>query len=126
MIMASTLYDAQSQAIRNHRNAIKGSLAHRLEVAEANNNPQLVKLLEQECLEVLGQPLQPEQQKRQHYSLLKTWRNAIAHAVQGNAKPRIYEYTCGADHWLYAVHPRTGKWLSADSEAELHALLQDN
>jgi hypothetical protein len=124
--MASTLYNAQSQVIRNHRDAIKGSLAHRLEVAEANNNPQLVKLLEQESLEVLGQPLRREQQKHPRYALLKTWRNAIAHALQTNTQPRIYEYTCGADHWWYTVDPRTGKWLSADSEAELQILLQNN
>lgn len=121
-MMTSTLHTNASQASNRHLDSMMASLARRLEVARANNNFLLVKLLEQEKQQ-LASPATPEQ--LQSNSWLENFRHKVA-VLLGSSKVQVHQFINGSDRWWYAVDPKTGHFIYADSEAELRLLLKQD
>lgn len=101
------------------------SLAHRLEVAKAAGNTNLLKLLEQEQQQLQANLLQPERMRS-----LRSWMHQLKQGI-GNLLPRkhhiqIREFLNGYDHWWYACDFQTGRCFYADSKAELEVWLKEH
>lgn len=98
-----------------HRASMLDSLAHRLEVARAANNTQLIALLEQEQKELLAEAPLSTLLKR-----VQAWwqrlKNDIAQASQLQVTQEKDEtgYT-----WWHAYDPNSGREVYTDSESEL-------
>jgi hypothetical protein len=122
--MESLLYAGTFQGFDKHSESIRVSLAHRLEVARAANNLQLIRLLEQEQQEIVGST--PVTQSSSH--LLK-WMLGLKQSVSSlfrSSKPKIHQFSNGSDRWWYTTDPETGRYIYAESEAELQLWLQEH
>jgi hypothetical protein len=124
--MMHTLHFNSSQASNAHQDSMMTSLMHRLEVAKAAQNFQLVELLERERQQLIEQETVPQKIAR----VLGTWANTLgqnlSQALWGSAKLQVREFMQGSDHWWYAFDPRTGKYVYADSEIELRLWIKAN
>jgi hypothetical protein len=116
-----------SLAISSHHLGILASLAHRLEVARANNDRQLIALLEQEQRQFALVPHSPSSCSMPGRSnWLKILVQRLGTALFGSTEPQIYHFANGTDRQWYARHPMTDCWIYADSEAELRLRLKQN
>lgn len=100
------------------------ALAHRIEVAKANNNLLLVQLLEQEKQQV--DPPAPTASARLRWWTALRQVMAQLSALMGHTRLEVLEFANGSDHWWYAFDPETGRCVYADSEAELRLWIKEN
>jgi hypothetical protein len=122
--MTSTSSRTHFKTFDSHYASMQASLNHRLEVARADHNNQLISLLEQE--------------KRQMDSALPNsgfssviagvkhlWEQmvgAIAHAHD----LQVWTTTDGNALWWHAYNPRSGRSVITDSEAEMRLWIEAN
>lgn len=120
--MANVLHAPQFLA--QHQVNMMTSLAHRLEVARATNNFQLVELLERERQQISA--------GTSHISplwngdRLKDFVQSIIKAIAHRSELQVQQFINGSDRWWYAFDPQTGNSVYADSEAELRLWIRDN
>ncbi|MBW4473629.1 MAG: hypothetical protein KME45_25120 [Stenomitos rutilans HA7619-LM2] len=100
------------------------SLAHRLDVARANNNPHLVALLEREEQQVAPQKTTGAVQL--HRNWWTTMTQFVANRLFGGSELQVCEIVDGRDRWWVASNPQTGQFVYADSEAELRLWIEEN
>jgi hypothetical protein len=99
-----------------HQDNIMASLNHRLAIARAANNTQLIALLEQERQQVSGKQTHPG---------TALWQKILAF-VLGDSRLQVSQFFNGSDRWWYAFNPQTGECVYADSEAELRLWIKEN
>ncbi|MGB3491772.1 MAG: hypothetical protein WBA57_03520 [Elainellaceae cyanobacterium] len=124
--MNSTLYShSLSHGIaQQHFNNISASLAHRIEVARANNDRDLLSQLQQEQ-NLLESPYGVGSTTKAH-GLKKFWQQvvtAIQNADQLTVEKIVDE---SGETWWYAHDPRTAKTLWADTQTEIVKWIEDN
>ncbi|XGV95632.1 MAG: hypothetical protein ACAF41_23180 [Leptolyngbya sp. BL-A-14] len=120
--MTNVLYLHDQSAFDRHQDSIMASLAHRLDVARANNNAQLVALLERERQQVAPNVSAARVQRH--------WWESITEFVMsklfGGSELQVCEIVDGRDRWWVASDPKTGQLVYADSEAELRLWIEEN
>lgn len=99
------------------------SLVRRLEVAKTANDSELTKILEQERQQIAFPVTTCKQQ--QLTTWLKTFRQGVA-TILGGFKPQVCQFVNGSDCWWYAIDPKTGQCIYADSKAELRLWIEEN
>lgn len=124
--MATALQVNPSKVFAQHQATIAASLAHRLAVAKAAQNNQLVALLDQEQRQldrtsnrVLGLSELAANVKRTWHS----WLDALDRHTQLSVKRVVGE--SGMIFW-HAYDPQTGKSLYAESSSEVVKWIEDN
>lgn len=119
-----------SPILAKHQDNIMASLAHRMEVARAANNLQLVELLKREEQQVIASVEQSEALQIPSLGSLTAWfnsfRQSLGKAILGESGLDVAEFVNGRDRWWYAFDSQTGKWVYADSEAELRLWIKEN
>jgi len=124
--MASAIHSANSQFDARHQANIVASLTHRLDVARATNNVQLIELLEREKRQVVRET-KTRRISQASVSWLETLKQTVDRFFFGSTKLQAMEYVDGyGDRWWYAFDPRTGQCVYADSEAELRLWIENN
>lgn len=118
---AHTLHSNPSSTWNRHQDSMMASLAHRLEAARMAQNFQLVELLEQEKQQISTQPQSP---RSTHW--LQSFKQSVAEAIFGGTDLQVCRFANGSDLWWYAIDPQTGRYVYADSEAELRLWIQQN
>lgn len=124
--MDSILYShSSSSAIaQQHLNNISASLAHRLEVARANNDYDLLWQLQQEQNRLNS--LHRAGSNTKAHGLKQFWKQVVAaiqNADQLNVEKIVDE---SGETWWYAHDPRTNKTLWAESQSEIVKWIEDN
>ena len=99
------------------------SVAHRLEAAKAAQNFQLVELLEQERRQI-SNSVSTARSPRKNW--LRSLKQKFAEFAFGGTELRVCRFANGSDLWWYAIDPQTGRYVYADSEAELRLWIQQN
>lgn len=123
--MANVLWVNDSNVETQHQANIAASLAHRLEVARATRNTQLVVLLEQEQRQLQAQS-RPSRLSNLFSSLNQRWHNLIL-AIENSSKLSVERVVDEAGSiWWYAHDPATGKTLYAETEADVLQWIEDN
>ncbi len=124
--MATALQVNPSKVSAQHQATIAASLAHRLAVAKAAQNTQLVTLLEQEQHQLdstsnhaIGLSELAANVKR----VWNSWLNALDRHAQLSVKRVVGE--SGMILW-HAYDPQTGKSLYAESSSEVVKWIEDN
>ena len=107
-----------------HQDSIMASLNHRLEVARANRNVNLVALLEHERQQVA--PIAASSVARSGRNWWQTITQSINNWLFGGSTLQVTEIVDGSDRWWLASDPRTGQLVYADSEAELRLWIEEN
>lgn len=124
--MDEALHLTSSEIFAKHQDSMMSSLAHRLEVAKAENNVQLLELLEEEKRQLAHLYPEPAQPFRSLLDSLKSlWQN-FRLAFLSDSSLKVFEYLEGNDHWWYAFDPQTGQCVYADSQAELLLWIKEN
>jgi hypothetical protein len=121
--MTHTLKFNTSQIDATHQHNMRASLAYRLEVARSARNIQLIETLEQEQQQ-LAANVKAQAVLRVVESHLKAIQRGVRNVFWGDSARRVSEFRCGSDLWWYAVDPATGEFRYADSEVELHAMVE--
>lgn len=119
--MAQVTHYSNVQSLNKHWDSMMTSLAHRLEVAHANHNVQLVAQLEQERAQLAHSVLEHPPSTGWLQTLSQWLTNRFIYPVI-----EVNQYQNGSDQWWYAFDPRTGQWVYADSEAELRLWIKEN
>ncbi|UBF26459.1 hypothetical protein K9N68_00100 [Kovacikia minuta CCNUW1] len=109
---------------KHHAN-IAASLAHRLEVARASNNFQLVKLLEQERWQIEGGTVLREAPQTPLARLRGFWQRLVS-AIADADKLQVWQTADNDIRWWNAYDPHTGKSVCTESEAELRQWIEEN
>jgi hypothetical protein len=125
--MASTFSITHFKTLDKHQANIQASLNHRLEVARASHNSQLVSLIEQERrqmesdlqIDIDGSNSAIDRLKLLWGKLVET----IVHANDLQVWTRSYD---GNALWWHAYNPRTGKSVITDSESEMRIWIEAN
>ncbi|WP_448564005.1 hypothetical protein [Trichothermofontia sp.] len=116
--------------IQKHRDNIAASLAHRLEVARANQNVGLVAQLEQEWQQLQYDYRLPTLVRTPCPSLWATcqqlWLDLKTAIVQSTQLSVDRWVTDAGEVWWQAHDPQTGKALYTDSEAEVVQWIEDH
>lgn len=120
--MTNVLYLHDQSVFDRHQDSIMASLAHRLDVARASNNAQLVALLEHEKQQVASNS---SPARIQHYWWEKLTKFVI-NTLFGGSELQVCEIVDGCDRWWVASDPKTGQFVYADSEAELRLWIEEN
>lgn len=114
-----------AEIFAKHRASIAASLAHRLEVARANRNTQLVAALEREQQQ-LGLVAT-------NYGLstlanqLTQWWTRLTNAIAVHSQLNVQQLQDSSGSlWWFAYDPRTGKTLYAESESDVVKWIEDN
>jgi uncharacterized protein YigA (DUF484 family) len=98
-----------------HRAYMLDSLAHRLEVARATNNTQLIALLEQEQKELMGRAPLSNLLNR-----LTTWWKGLKQEIEHAAELQVTQESDSTGMtWWHAYDPNSGHEVFTDSESEL-------
>ncbi|MBW4691460.1 MAG: hypothetical protein KME27_06790 [Lyngbya sp. HA4199-MV5] len=122
--MTNVLYLNDRHELEQHQNSIMASLAHRLDVARANNNAHLVALLERERQQVAPKSAASTVPTRHHWwTALSTF---VVNRLFGGSELQVCEIVDGRDRWWVASNPQTGELVYADSEAELRLWIEEN
>lgn len=115
---------------QKHLDNIAASLAHRLEVARANQNLGLVAQLEQERQQLQYEYRLSTQTHTSRPSLLATcqqlWSDLQAAIVRSTQLSVDRWVTDAGEVWWQAHDPQTGKALYTDSELEVVQWIEDN
>ena len=130
--MATALHSNDTQLLAKHQTSMLASLSHRLDVARASNNSQLVELLEREQQQVISR----SHSQNGHYNSLRSLVNRVVkqlNALKNQLMPaahssqlHVSHFVNGSDEWWYAFNPQTGHCVYADSEAELRLWIKEN
>jgi hypothetical protein len=122
--MSTTLQVNSSEIAAQHQAAILASLSHRIAVAKASQNVELVFLLEQERRQ-FNQPDQPGIQEIGSH-LKQVWRNWMR-AIDESSRLSVERIVgdSGAILWR-AYDPMSGKTLYAESSSEVVKWIEDN
>lgn len=120
--MANVLH--APQCIAQHQANMMNSLAHRLEVARATNDSQLVELLERERQQIAAAT--SHKQALWNLDRLKNFVQRLIHAIAHQSELQVQQFANGSDLWWYAFNPQTGECVYADSEAELRLWIKDH
>lgn len=101
------------------------SLSHRLEVARATRNFELIELLEQEKRQMTATQAHHNSQWSLfvHFTILK---QHLTNAIAPKSALQVSQFVNGSDRWWYIFDPRTASYIYADSEAELKLWLKEN
>ena len=124
--MANTLYFHDRH---KHQDSMMASLNHRLDVARANCNANLVALLEQEKQQVAPTMTAGVARSGFHRAHRHWWKAAtqyLADRLFGGSALQVAEIVDGSDRWWVASDPRTGQFVYADSEAELRLWIEEH
>jgi hypothetical protein len=114
------------QVFDKHVESMMVSLAHRLEVARATNNSHLVKLLEQEQQQIADSTPAIKSSDQKHFlNWIEDFKQAVT-ALFRSSKPKIHYFSNGNDRWWYTIDPETGRYIYAESEAELQLWLKEH
>lgn len=132
--MTYAIHSNAAETLTKHQDNLMASLAHRLEVARANNNIQLIELLEQEKQQIAAtvdrhfDSARPRTTTNLTAALsagLKRLQAGFATLI-GQSELQVSEFMNGSDRWWYAYDPQTGAWVYADSEVELRLWIKQN
>jgi hypothetical protein len=115
-----TLHSNPSTVWNKHQASMMASLAHRLEAARVASNLPLIEQLEQERLQITDTVAS---ERRPWWQALQ---ENLAEALFGGTELKVHEFTNGSDRWWYAIDPRTGRYVYADSDAELRLWIREN
>ncbi len=124
--MENLFYVSSFQDSDQHSQSMRTSLAHRLEVARAANNLQLIRLLEYEQQQIVSSTLVTQNNPLGHF---QQWIAGFKQAVNSlfrSSKPKIHQFNNGSDRWWYTTDPRTGRYVYAESEAELQLWIKEH
>jgi hypothetical protein len=124
--MTNAFQANDAEIFAKHRASIAASLAHRLEVARANHNTQLIAVLEREQQQLGLASTRPRNLSTLSQQLTHWWQrlmNAIAIRSQLNVQ-QLQDSSGGL--WWFAYDPRTGKTLYAESESDVVKWIEDN
>ena len=131
--MATALHSTDAQLVAKHQTSMLASLSHRLEVAKATNNLQLVELLEREQQQVVSRsrssdayPITWQSLSQQVVKQLKSLKTHLMPAITRSSQLHVSHFAQGSDEWWYAFNPQTGQCVYADSEAELRLWIKEN
>jgi hypothetical protein len=122
--MANALHLHDRHLLNKHQDSMIASLNHRLEVARANRNTNLVALLEREQQQVL--PRVASNVTRSGRNWWQTITQTITNQLFGGAALQVSEIVDGSDRWWVASDPQTGQLVYADSEAELRLWIEEH
>lgn len=121
--MTNALHLHDRHTLEKHQDSIIASLNHRLEIARANNNADLLALLEREKQQV-------EPKATLDAALSGNWWQTLtqylADKLFGGSALQVVEIVDGRDRWWVASDPQTGQLVYADSEAELRLWIEEN
>ena len=123
--MATTFSTNHFRTFDQHYANMQASLDHRLEVARAAHNNQLISLLEQEKRQLesdwsFNGPLSV-------LARLKHWWGQLAAAIAHVDDLQVWTTTDDNDAlWWHAYNPRTGRSVITDSEAEMRLWIEAN
>jgi hypothetical protein len=124
--MANVFRIHNSQVFAKHQENIATSLTHRLEVARANHNTQLLALLEQEQRQ-LGVSKSYDSKLSSAASWLKDSWHKLVKAIDSASQLSVQQVKDeNGEIWWYAFDPQTGKTLYAESEAEVVQWIEDH
>lgn len=113
---------------QQHLNNMSASLAHRIEIARANNDQQLLTQLqyEQKQLESLQSPRSFSGTSSYLNRFRRFWKQVVV-AIQNADKLHVEKHEdVSGEVWWYAHDPRSNKTLWANSEAEIVKWIEDN
>lgn len=126
--MANTLHIHDADLLSQHQANIIASLSHRLEVARATHNTQLIALLEQEQRQLRAQGIFGKAGGLTDLTYrIRQWWAGVINAIENSSKlsvERIVDETGSV--WWYAFDPCTGKTLYAETEAEVMQWIEEN
>ncbi|OLP19365.1 hypothetical protein BST81_06345 [Leptolyngbya sp. 'hensonii'] len=121
--MANLLHFNQFALAYKHRNNILDSLSHRAEIAKANNNTQLLELLEQERRQLVVEKTQVAGSSL--VEKLGRLRRSLMQAIAPDAGLQVRQVMDEAGgNWWYAYDPQTGEAVYAETETELNQWLK--
>lgn len=123
--MANVFRVEDSEILARHRANIKASLAHRLEVARANQNEHLVALLEREQRQIGVEPGYANRALSLVQWLGQKW-NELMEAIAKSSQLSVERVSANGDIFWYAYDPETGKALYAESESEVLDWIEKN
>lgn len=115
---------------KHYRNIV-ASLNHRLEVAQAANDRQLIELLEREQQAFTKEIAEHELLTTvpapvTHSPLSDLWRRTVEW-VTGRARLEVWQTVDqGGDRWWCAYNPQTGESVYADSETEMRLWIEQH
>lgn len=110
---------------RQHLNNMSASLAHRIEVARANDDHNLLLQLKQEQ-QLLQESDYIAGSRTKFGGLQQFWQQIIT-AMQNADKLHVEQIVDeSGEKWWYAHDPRTDKTLWADTQAEVVKWIEDN
>lgn len=105
-----------SYLLERHRDSMMASLNHRLEVARASNNFQLIQLLQQEE-QTLSQMFAPP--SRSLWQRCQSWLQALRQNHHQKSELEVSQVVLNGDRWWYAYDPGSGQSVYASSDQEL-------
>lgn len=105
-----------SDLLDRHRDSMMASLNHRLEVARATNNSQLIQILQQEE-QTLSQMFTPP--SRSFWQRCQSWLQALWPNDPHRSELEVAQVILNGDRWWYAYDPRSGQSVYASSDQEL-------
>lgn len=129
----TTVAHSDPQLRLKHSSSIANLLAHRLEVAKASHNDQLVSLLEREYQQLMDRQAEQLQGNRRDTSLgaIATWWHGVwnhfADTIPGLYQLQVEESVDRQGQPVWQVYyPKTGQVFSTSSKTELQAWVQKN
>jgi hypothetical protein len=124
--MAHVWQDDHAGIFARHQASIAASLAHRLEIARAAQNTQLIALLEQEQRQ-LGLQSTVADRWSSLGDRVSRWWQACMVAIDQHSQLSVQQVSTESGEILWrAYDPHTGKTLYADSKAEVVKWIEDN
>lgn len=124
--MANTLWVNDSHLFVKHQASMEASLAHRLEVARAAHNTQLIALLEREAQQIKAQTPHSGGIAQVFNNILHWWAN-VKQNLENSTKLSVEKVVDEAGvTWWYAHDPRSGKTLFAETDTEVLRWIEEN
>lgn len=124
--MLNTMQVKDSGLSMIHQANIAASLAHRLEVAQANRNTKLVALLEQEQRQLSRGVSSVSSLPSLGNGLKRFWEGVLQRIERSSQLSVQQVWDEAGNAWWHAYDPRTGKTLYADSESEVIHWIEEN
>lgn len=128
--MAHALDSGLSETFAKHQESMLASVSHRLEVAKASNDRRLIELLERERQQLESGYSVPESSTQVLNAGIKAIVAPLLSRLQNwfaqRSALQVSQFVNGSDQWWYAFDPQTGKFVYADSEAELRLWIKEN
>lgn len=124
--MANTLWVNDSNLFVKHQASMEASLAHRLEVARATRNTQLIALLEKEAQQIKAQAPHPVGLP-EIFSTVRYWWAGVKQGIENSTKLSVEKIVDeSGTTWWYAHDPRSGKTLYAETDTDVLQWIEEN